>query len=453
MVLFAICTSQQENKMSKKISAIGIAITTFVLATTAIFAQEDVEYRPTFGLGFNGGVQKIYCDVPHTGMALTGEGFMRFMISDRFHLQLGLGYGQLSDGFSQRTFHTNVFNADLKGNIYLSKKGFFRPYASLGFGGINYTYNIDKSYAIGDPAVEGEALWDVAFILGGGADLMMGKKWAVNASVDYRHTLSDGLDGASFGTSVDGYLTARGGIVLFMGKKESAPKEEDLLAGGEDLYSQVEEEPVDSDEETQAILRQLMGVEDEAPAEEETTTTDAPAGDEYTKLQERAEQLKASINDKERTISEMESEISSKEARINDLQNELQQVETYTGDFRSAYKEGLREYGSRNYDKSIAIYRNLYANNPSHTLASNCIYWIGESYFKKGDYLSAIESFQSVFDYDKSYKKDDATLMLGRCHHKLGQMEKAKSYFNQLISAYPNSEYVSKAQQWLKRIQ
>ena len=436
--------------MSRRISATAIAITAFVLASSAIFAQDDVEYRPTFGLGFNGGIQKIYCDVQHTGLALAGEGFMRFMLSDRFHIRLGVGYGQLSDGFSQRTFHTNVFNADLKGNIYLLKKGFFRPYGSLGFGGLNYIYNIDKAFAIGDPAVEGEPFWDVAFIVGGGADLMLGSKWAVNASVDYRHTQSDGLDGASLGTSVDGYLSARAGVVFFMGKKQSAPKERDLLASGDDVYSQVEDQPEDTDEETQAILRQLMGVTDDKPQEK---TKPMSSDDEYTQLQERAEQLKSTINEKERTISEMESEISAKETRINDLQKELAQVDTYSGGFSSAYKEALREYGNRNYDKSIAIYRNLYANNPTHNLASNCIYWIGESYFKKGDYLSAVESFQRVFEHGNSHKKDDATLMLGRCYHKLGDIEKAISYFNQLISTYPNSEYVGKARQWLQRIQ
>jgi len=431
--------------MSKRISA--IAITAFVLASTAIFAQEDVEYRPTFGIGFNGGVQKIYCDIAHTGLAMTGEGFMRFMLSDRFNLRLGLGYGQLSDGFSQRTFHTNVVNADLKGNIYLLKNGLFRPYASLGFGGINYTYNIDKPYAIGDPALEGKASWDVAILFGGGADLMIGRKVAFNASVDYRHTLNDGLDGAELGSSVDGYMTIRGGIVFFMGKKERAAKEE-LLASDQNVSSQVAEEAADTDEETQAILRQLMGVDNE-----ETKTEPQKPGDEYTQLTEKAEQLKSAINDKERKISEMESVISSKEARIADLQKELAQVNTFPGDFRSAYKQGLREYGNRNYDKSIAIYRNLLAKNPTHKLASNCTYWIGENYFKKGDYLSAIESFQAVFGYKKSYKKDDATLMLGRSYHKLGQLEKAKSYFNQLITSYPNSEYVPKARQWLQRIQ
>jgi len=436
--------------MSRRISAIAIVLATIALASTAIFAQEEVEQRPTFGIGFNGGVQKPYCDVLHTGLALAGEGFMRFMISDRFHLRLGLGYGQLSDGFSQRTFHTNVFNADLKGNLYLSNKGFFRPYASAGVGGINFVYNIDKSHAIGDPAVEGEAFWDVAFIGGGGADLMMGKKWALNVSADYRHTLADGLDGAERGSSVDGYLSVRGGIVFFMGKKEKAPEEE-LLAGGE-ISSEVELEPSDTDEETQAILRQLMGIED-TEKKPETPAGTPPSSDEYTKLQERAEQLKAAINDKERTISQMESEISAKEARINDLQKELAQVETFSGNFSVSYKNALREYSAHNYDKSIAIYRNLYASNPTHKLASNCLYWIGESYFKKHDYLSAIESFQRVFDFTNSYKKDDATLMLGRCYHKLGEIEKAKSYFNQVITTYPNSEYVPKARQWLQRLQ
>ena len=72
---------------------------------------------------------------------------------------------------------------------------------------------------------------------------------------------------------------------------------------------------------------------------------------------------------------------------------------------------------------------------------------------RKRNYIAAIEAFNAVFDYTFSYKKDDATLMLGRCYQKLGQRDKAISYFEELIMQYPDSEYVPKAQQWINRIQ
>ena len=432
--------------MSKRISAFLIVFAAIVFTTSEVFAQEE-ETRPTFGIGFNAGVQKPFCDIQHTGLSLTGEGFMRFLISDRFNVRLGLGYGELSDGFSHRTFHTNVFNADLKGNIYLLKSGVFRPYGTLGFGAINYNYHKDKNHAIGDDDLVGKAFWDVAFIFGGGADIMLSPKIALNASADYRHTNTDGLDGAIRGASKDGYLTARLGIVFFTGQKSPKTKQ-DLLAE-KSVPSEVEQGAVQTadlevDDETADILALLMGTETPPTKETAKDTSD---------LQKRAEELRAQISDKEQEIAGMANEISAKDAKILELQRELDQLQKYPADFSSAYREALRLYSVRQHDQSIAIFRSLREKNPNHKLASNCIYWIGENYFLKRNYVAAIEAFNAVFDYAFSYKKDDATLMLGRCYQKLGQRDKSISYFEELITQFPDSEYVPKAQQWINRIQ
>ena len=49
-------------------------------------------------------------------------------------------------------------------------------------------------------------------------------------------------------------------------------------------------------------------------------------------------------------------------------------------------------------------------------------------------------------------KKDDATLMLGRCYTNLGDSATARTYFQNVIDEYPDSEYVEKAREWLSRI-
>ena len=47
---------------------------------------------------------------------------------------------------------------------------------------------------------------------------------------------------------------------------------------------------------------------------------------------------------------------------------------------------------------------------------------------------------------------DDAQLKLGLCYWKLGDTERARQEFERLISDYPNSEYVGKAQQYLSKL-
>ncbi|MBN1482959.1 outer membrane protein assembly factor BamD [candidate division KSB1 bacterium] len=439
--------------MSKKISAVFFVIAAFVFTSSEVIAQEE-ENKPTFGIGLNAGLQMPDCDIQPAGVALAGEGFMRFLLSDRVNIQLGLGYGELSDGFSKRTFHTTIYNADLKGNIYLKKTGAFRPYASLGFGAINYTYNKDRLEAVeGDIGLSGKALWDVAFIFGGGIDLMLSEKVALNAMGDYRHTTTDGLDGVVQGKARDGYWNARLGLVFFTGKKTKAVEEE--LIAEESVSAQVEEPqaettPGEADDETADILALLMGTQVET---KETPAADvAAAAQDTSDLQKRVSNLKTQISGKEEEIATLEDVISSRDARIFELQRELDQVDKFAGDFSSAYKEGLRLYSIRKHDESISIFKSLFSRYPQHKLVSNCTYWLGENYFLKGDYTSAIEAFNAVFDYESSYKFDDATLMLGRCYQKLGQKNQAVSYFEKLITQYPESEYVPKAQQWLGRL-
>lgn len=450
--------------MRKRISVLIFVLAAFVLTTSEVFAQEqENEVKPKFGIGVNGGVQQIYCDIPVTGLAIAGEGFMRFLLSDRFNLQLGLGYGQLSDGLSKRSFATTVLNGDLKGNVYLLKSGVFRPFGTLGFGAINYTVNNETNVRI-DPALDGKGFWDVAFIVGGGVDLMLSDKIALTATGDYRFTTTDGLDGIEGGTSKDGYVNLRAGLAFYVGKRAPRVKEELLV---DQTTVQVDEEmpeekpmPVYAeDDETADILALLMGTAPEEdttktekptePTVKEQTVEEVPVGD----PKQRIEDLKVKIQNKEDEIALMEQDISTKDARIIELEKELEQVEKLSGDFRSNYKEALRLYSARQPDKSIALFKSLFAAYPEHKLASNCTYWLGENYFMKGQYNAAIKAFNAVFVYPNSYKLDDATLMMGRCYQKLGQREQAISWFEKVVSDYPDSEYVPKAQEWLSRIQ
>ncbi|RPI02897.1 MAG: tol-pal system protein YbgF [Calditrichaeota bacterium] len=445
--------------MIKCISVISVIIVTMLFSVGRLTAQDA---KPSFAVGFDMGVQMPFCDISPAGLALAGEAQMRFLLSDRFNIGIGLGYGQLADGFSKRTFHTNVINADLKGNIYLLTQGKFRPYATLGVGGLNYTYFRDKDWAIGSTDLEGKPFWDVNFFYGGGFDLYLSKSVALTTMAEYRFTTTDGLDGAVQGTSKDGFLNVRTGLVFLMGEKAARASEEQQIASSErgEVVTQLppEEEPMD--EATAAILRQLGAFEgEETPANAETAVaattqrpTKAPETQSADELKTRAESLRALIKDRDNEISVMQSQIQMKDSRITELQRELAQVKQSPTDFSSSYQDALRNFGTKNYDRSIEIFTSLRNSYPQHKLTGNCIYWIGENYFAKGDYAAAINAFTSVLSYSQSYKLDDATLMLGRCHQKLGQLDQAKAFFNQLINQYPSSEYVPKAQQWLQRL-
>ena len=48
------------------------------------------------------------------------------------------------------------------------------------------------------------------------------------------------------------------------------------------------------------------------------------------------------------------------------------------------------------YDKAIASFREVVTNYPAGDLASNAQFWIGESYYTKGDLESAVTAYRKV---------------------------------------------------------
>jgi len=183
--------------------------------------------------------------------------------------------------------------------------------------------------------------------------------------------------------------------------------------------------------------------------------------EEYLALKSKVDELNRIIADKEREIEALRTELDFRVDRIAELEDELRKkrvaapaaaATTSGGEFSTTYEEGLRAFYARDYTGAIQTFSSLLQTYPDHRLASNCQYWIGESYFGLGDYAAAKDAFDKVFSYDFSYKKDDAALMLGRCYMKLGDNERARSSLEALLRDYPDSEYASKAESYLRRL-
>lgn len=202
---------------------------------------------------------------------------------------------------------------------------------------------------------------------------------------------------------------------------------------------------------------QLLGIK---PTQPET-----PAATEKTDAQKQ-DQLKAELSELERKLAEKDSEILSLKSDLMAKEDKIAKLETgYSqqaqprsaaraagGNFREDYQAALAEYNSRNYKAAIQMFEELLAREPANSLSDNCRYWIGECYYGLGNFNQAIIEFTKVFSYNRSNKADAAQLKLGLCYWRLGNQERARQEFERLISDYPKSEYVSKAQQFLSRL-
>jgi tetratricopeptide (TPR) repeat protein len=91
-----------------------------------------------------------------------------------------------------------------------------------------------------------------------------------------------------------------------------------------------------------------------------------------------------------------------------------------------AYRDALERFRGRHYKEAIDILQWLLLQYPDDSLASNCQYWIGESYFGLADYKLAYAAFKRVTLYGGSTKKNDAAVMMRRAAVKHRQAARTK---------------------------
>ncbi len=438
--------------MKSKTLLRSLLIVALVIAQHA-FAQDEAK-SSNLGIGMNLGFQKLFGDEDPTWFAPAGEFMAKFLVNDRFNISMGLGYGLLWDHYFERKFETNLITGDIKANINLLSPGKINPYLSLGLGVFNFSYKQLKPSAKGNKALEGNRYYDGSLILGGGLEYMMSPKLGIDVFADYRHTTGDDLDGYTFGNK-DGYFNSRAGVTYYMSPRRLSPvpSNEDLMASNK----------LEMEDMSDAGLPEASNSGNlsmfEAKLDKLDKSDTGFSMEQYVRLKSRVDELTQLIKEKESALEDLHMNLDLKNQRIADLESELQRTPSSAGasygdvsGFSQGYEEALRKFYAHDYDSAIEEFTNLREQFPHHRLASNCDYWIGECYFGKGDYTQAAAAFQRVFNYENSYKKDDATIMLGRSYYNMQDLNTAKTFFQELLDNYPDSEYVGKAKSWLGKI-
>lgn len=114
------------------------------------------------------------------------------------------------------------------------------------------------------------------------------------------------------------------------------------------------------------------------------------------------------------------------------------------------YQRALRAFNSRHYDQALGLFRDHMDKFPNGKWTANAQFWVGESYYAMGDFANAINAFREVVSKETSNKSDDAQFKIGLSFLKLGQTSHAKEAFQRLVDRFPASEYVHRAQNYLK---
>ncbi len=110
-------------------------------------------------------------------------------------------------------------------------------------------------------------------------------------------------------------------------------------------------------------------------------------------------------------------------------------------DAKKAYDAALALVNNKQYGQALDAFAGFLLKYPDHPYAANAMYWRGECYFAQGDYVRAVEQFDGVVArFPLGGKTPDALLKLGISQQKLGNAQKAQTYFDKLTREWPRSD-------------
>ncbi|PSW07414.1 tol-pal system protein YbgF [Photobacterium lipolyticum] len=129
--------------------------------------------------------------------------------------------------------------------------------------------------------------------------------------------------------------------------------------------------------------------------------------------------------------------------------------ETYTSNVseNEAYEKAVNLIlKEKDYVGAVTAFNEFLTAYPESAYKPNAQYWLGQLYFTQNQLQEASENFTAVASVKDSNKRADAMLKLGVIAERSKQPEQAKKYYQEVISAYPDSTSSRQAESHLKKL-
>jgi tol-pal system protein YbgF len=105
------------------------------------------------------------------------------------------------------------------------------------------------------------------------------------------------------------------------------------------------------------------------------------------------------------------------------------------------YRKSYEALRAGNHDEAMQGFREFLRSYPSHDLADNSQYWLGECFYDRKDFSAAVREFRRVIErYPSGNKVPDALLKVGFSYLALGSTEAGRQTLIQLQRSYPRHE-------------
>jgi tol-pal system protein YbgF len=118
-----------------------------------------------------------------------------------------------------------------------------------------------------------------------------------------------------------------------------------------------------------------------------------------------------------------------------------------------AYDNAYSNYRLGDYASALRGFESFLKSFPTHALAPNAQYWIGECHARQRQYREAIDAERRLLGtYPDSAKTPDALLIIATAESSLGDNAAARKTFEDLIAKYPASDAAEKAKGRLAKL-
>ena len=123
-----------------------------------------------------------------------------------------------------------------------------------------------------------------------------------------------------------------------------------------------------------------------------------------------------------------------------------------TNNEENFYTKCFMLYKEKKFDNSISCFEDFVKKYKKSRLLSNAYFWIGENYFKKGDFLKAIDNYDIVLTkFPKSKKVPSALLKEGLAFYYMKDKEGSKIFLQKVINEYPTSPQAYYAKRFIEK--
>ena len=386
----------------------AILLNLFLTPARAQLVKHDVS------LGFSLNAQKLDGDIANGAFRMGGAPFnVRVSLSPITFFETEISYSRVQASRPSGNLSSHMTTFGGKAGIRFLPDRRFNPLAYLGLGIFNFR-----------TAGQSRRYWDGYFGVGAGAEYFVGRHVGLNLMADYRFTTGDDFDGSRAGGGRDSFVNVSAGFHYHIGgrKNYAALARDQWLPGDGSLVREV-----NTTSDWQGGTSPFSG---------------KTAAQAFAELTFKKNQLMRTLKAKERKIHLLQLKLDLLGRRVSELKTAIsarvasRHGETSFNEILVHFQSALALYQSESYDDAIKSLQTLLITAPRHPLSASWWYWLGESYFGKGNFDVAMSAFEKAESLTLNAQTSELIhLMVGICHFRLGDRAKAIAGFQQLLAS------------------